>query len=78
MDFGSNRMVKVMWNCMCALFWVNWMERNARIFEDKELEVADIYEKAEFSFSLWASTDKAFKNFPFSLFVHNQKDVMGP
>lgn len=54
------------------------MERNARIFEDRELEVADIYEKVEFSFSLWASRDKAFKNFPFSLFVQNRKDVMGP
>lgn len=54
------------------------MERNARIFEDRELEVADIYEKVEFSFSLWASGDKAFKNFPFSLFVQNRKDVMGP
>ena len=37
----------------------------------------DIFEKAKFSASLWASMDKAFKNIPFSLIVLNWKDVIG-
>lgn len=36
---GSNRMTKVLQNCMVlALMWAIWMERNSRIFDDKELE----------------------------------------
>lgn len=39
------------------------------------LSVEDIFEKAKFLASLWASTDKEFKAIPFSLIISNWKDV---
>lgn len=52
------------------------MERTSRVFEEKEMEVADIFEKAKFLASLLALTDKAFKDIPFQLIL-NWKDVVG-
>ena len=54
------------------------MERNARIFMDKEMKPQDIFEKAKYVASIWASTDKYFKGFQLSLIVNNWKDVLGP
>ena len=76
--FGSNKMARALWNSMIlALMWSIWMERNARIFNDKEM-LQDIFEKAKYLASLWASMDKSFKGFPLSLIVTNWKDVLGP
>lgn len=47
--------------------WAIWIERNARIFEEKDLHPTDAFEKDKFSASFWASTDRAFKGFSFSL-----------
>lgn len=52
------------------------MERNARVFEDRVLEIEGIYEKAKFSASLWASADKSFKDFPFPLIIYDWKDAL--
>lgn len=41
------------------------MERYQRIFEDKETEHIELFDKAQFSASLWASTDKEFKHLIF-------------
>lgn len=46
------------------IMWTLWMERDSKIFEEKEMESTDMFEKAKFT--LWASTDKALKEFPFS------------
>lgn len=54
-----------------------WMERNARTFEDTEVDEMDLFEIEECSASLWASADKAFKDFPFTLIVSNWKNVIG-
>lgn len=40
------------------------MERNQKAFEDKEMSLKDLFEKAKFLASLWSSTDSSFKNFP--------------
>lgn len=45
--------------------------RNARNFKEKEIEMMDILEKAEFLASPWALTEKAFKGFSFSLIILN-------
>ncbi|GMN65505.1 hypothetical protein TIFTF001_034573 [Ficus carica] len=75
---GSNKMAKALWKCLALAVQCNiWTERNSRIFLEKEMGVDNIFEKAKFSASLWASTDKAFKNIPFSLIVLNWKDVIG-
>ena len=47
------------------------MEKNARIFMDKEMKPHDIFENTKYITSLWASTDKSFKGFLMSLIVHN-------
>ncbi|KAL5567832.1 hypothetical protein UlMin_024407 [Ulmus minor] len=78
LGFGRNKMAQTLWNCMVfSLLWNIWMERNSRIFEDKESVLEDIYEKAKFSALLWAFTDKSFKGFSFSLLAFNWKDVIG-
>ena len=51
--------------------WSIWMERNARIFMGKEMKPRDIFERAKYLASLWASTDRSFNGFPMSLIVNN-------
>ncbi|KAL5541335.1 hypothetical protein UlMin_044595 [Ulmus minor] len=78
LGYGSNNMAKTLWNCMVfSLLWHIWLERNIRIFEDKEMSLEDIFEKAKFSALQWAFLDKSFKGFPFSLVAFNWKDVIG-
>ena len=75
--FGTN-LAKVMWKCIVlSLLWVIWIERNNRIFEDKVMRSEDLFEKAKYLASLWAFSEKNFKEFPFSLIVLNWKDVIG-
>lgn len=58
---------KIMWKTMVlTILWVVWMERYQRIFEDKETEHIELFDKAQFSASLWASTDKEFKHLIFN------------
>ena len=76
--FATNNLAKVMWKCIVlSLLWVIWIERNNRIFVDIVMSIEDLFEKAEYLASLWASSDKTFKEFPFSLIVLNWKDVIG-
>ncbi|KAL5551395.1 hypothetical protein UlMin_001571 [Ulmus minor] len=38
LGYGSNNMAKTLWNCMVfSLLWHIWLERNTRIFDDKEI-----------------------------------------
>ena len=65
-------MACALWKSMVvALIWSIWMERNTRVFTDKEMQPRDIFEKAKYLALLWASTDKSFKGFPMSLIVNN-------
>lgn len=41
------------------------------------MDIIDHFEKAKFTASLWVSSDKVFKGFPFSLLVFTWKDVIG-
>ena len=76
--FGTNNLAKVMWKCIVlSLLWVIWIERNNRIFQDKVMRSEDLFEKAKCLTSFWASSNKNFKEFPFSLIVLNWKDVIG-
>ena len=69
---------KVMWKCIVlSLLCVIWIDRNNIIFEDKVMSSEDLFEKAKYLASLWPSSDKTFKEFPFSLIVLNWKDVIG-
>ncbi|KAL5539799.1 hypothetical protein UlMin_044293 [Ulmus minor] len=78
LGFGSNKMAKTLWNCMVfSLLWHIWLERNTRIFEDKEILLEDFFEKAKFSNLQWAFLDKSFKVYSFSLVAFNWKHVIG-
>ena len=78
LGLGTNKMARALWKSMVmSLLWLLWIERNSRIFSKKEMSPHDIFEKAKVLASLWASTDKAFRGFPFSLIVNNWKDVIG-
>ena len=46
---GSSKMAKVLWKCLVlAVQWNLWTERNSRIFDEKEIGVDGIFEKAKF------------------------------
>ncbi|EXB51247.1 Succinate-semialdehyde dehydrogenase [Morus notabilis] len=71
-----NKLGKVLWNSLVlSVLWTLWPGRNSRIFDEREMDITDLFEKAKFTVSLWASTDKAFKGFPFSLIDMNWKDL---
>lgn len=53
------------------------MGRNSLVLEENEMEMLDLFEKAKFLASLWASTDRAFMETPFALIVLNWMDVIG-
>ena len=44
---GNNKKAKMLWRCCCmAAAWSVWQERNARIFEDRLLEVQEVWGKS--------------------------------
>lgn len=50
-------------------FWVIWIERNRRIFEDLEKDVILLWERVWLLDSLWGSVTKEFHNSSF-FFIH--------
>ncbi|KAL5565627.1 hypothetical protein UlMin_028791 [Ulmus minor] len=55
LGYGSNNMAKTLWNCMVfSLLWHIWLERNIRIFEDKEINKIFSYQKKKIEIKgLW-------------------------
>ena len=43
-----------------AAVWYIWLERNARIFEDRILEATEVWCKIKFTSSLWAFSSGLF------------------
>lgn len=59
--FGRDKTGPILWSCtMMALFWVIWLERNARIFYEKEECVDGLWDRVYFLASFWASVSRAF------------------
>lgn len=59
-----------------SLMWTIWMEKNSRFFQDKEMDLTVLFEKAIFFSSVFGIDGKTFKNFSFLLIVLNWKDVI--
>lgn len=69
---GGSKRGKCLWNCaILATWWVLWIERNARIFDDRFGGVADMWERISFLASLWASVAPVFRGVPFWAIHHN-------
>ena len=66
--FGRNRKAAILWRCaFLALFWVIWIERNARIFEDKESSLSFLWDRVHFLGAFWAHSAKEFRDIPLFL-----------
>lgn len=77
--FGGNKRAKTMWSCVVfAVFWSIWLERNARIFDGKELDVKALWERAEYLASFWAYVSRLFKGVTFFLISRNWVAVCHP
>lgn len=77
LGFGRNKKAQTICSAMVlASLWVVWLELNRRIFEDKDMVFEDLFEKAKFLASLWASTYPSFKLFPLSLILLSWDDVL--
>ena len=60
-NFGS-----VLWVlAKFATIWSVWLERNRRIFEEKESSLEELLEKIDYWVSLWASAHKELGLYPF-------------
>ena len=58
---GNKKKSKFLWrSCCLALAWCIWQERNARIFEDKFSEAAEVWCKIKYLASLWAISSNLF------------------
>ena len=43
-----------------AMAWHLWLERNARVFENKNAEVSEVWCRVKFTASLWAFASNQF------------------
>ena len=71
--FGKGKKAKTLWGCgVLAVFWVVWMERNNRIFEDYGgVGLEELWVRVKFWASLWASISKEFKDYTLSTIILN-------
>ena len=66
--FGNSKRGIVLWQAACiALIRVVWLERNARIFEDKVRNSGFLWDSIVFLASLWAFCSKVFKGIPLNV-----------
>ena len=57
--FGKDEKARVLRKCsVTATFWVFWIERSRRIFEDSEEDIIYLWERVRLLASLWASVTK--------------------
>ena len=54
-----------------AAAWHIWLERNARIFENRSMEESEIWSKIKFTASLWAFSSKSFGDLSASVINNN-------
>ena len=60
-----------------AIKWGIWMQRNRRIFEDKEDHVEEVWEFINYNIAIWLSSkNKWFKSCLFSNLVRNWSDIL--
>jgi hypothetical protein len=75
---GRGKKAKVLWSCrMLAIFWVIWLERNKRIFDDfPGMCVEGLWDRISFWSALWASVTPMFRNYSLSALLLDWKAVV--
>ena len=67
-----NKKGKTLWKIAAtATFWVIWLERNNRIFEEKDDSFDSIWDRIRLWVGIWLLDCKDFKGIPFSLLVRD-------
>ena len=67
-----NKKGKVLWKvASTATFWAIWLERNNRIFEEREESFDYIWDRIRLWVGIWLHDYKDFKRIPFSLLVRD-------
>jgi hypothetical protein len=62
---------------MLAVFWVIWLERNKRIFDDfPGLCVEGLWDRVNFWSALWTSVTPLFRNYSLSVLLLDWKAVV--
>jgi len=75
---GRSKKEKILWSCrLLAVFWVIWMERNKRIFDDVNgLCVEALWDRVCFWSALWASVTPLFRDYSLSALLLNWEAVV--
>ena len=70
--FFLNKKGKVLWKVTStAIFWAIWLERNNRIFKEKEDFLEPIWDRIRLWVAIWLYNCKDFKGVPFSLLLRD-------
>ena len=63
---GREKRIKLLWSLVIyAILWTLWIERNQRIFEEKERSFAEIIDSVYYWVALWATLHKDLNQFSF-------------
>lgn len=74
--FRRGKRGRTLWRCaFISVFWVIWLERNARIFEGKEDFLDVCRDRVHFLASFWVSKLKAFQRIPLFIIKSDWKSV---
>jgi hypothetical protein len=75
---GRGKKKKILWSCrMLAVFWVIWLERNRRTFDNvPELCVESLWDRITFWSALWASVTAEFRHYSLSALMLDWKAVV--
>ena len=73
---GRSKKAVVIWKCaFLAVFWVLWIEKTLRIFDNRESSLVDLWDKVYFLGSFWAHSSKVLRDIPLFVLRSNWRAV---
>ena len=74
----SGKKIRVIWRyTVMAVAWLIWLERNKRVFEDKNSNAKELWSHAKFLVGMWAKASKIFDSTDQFLFRLDCDSFMG-